>query len=242
MSVDSIFGSWDELPSDGGDDLSRLWHKLAAQHVGTPQQVNNFGLSQRRHEITMLWELFRRAKPNIILEIGTSQGGTLAGWCQLAPQDALIVIIDRCVDDCRPRPGDPIHADISNHSEKYTSQGGGAHYLATRNQKLVAINGWSQEKAVMDKLLATLSGRKIDFLFHDASHASAMFAADWTLYWPLVAEGGVFASHDVNWSADTACDKKSTWDRIKREAAYSACYEYLPHPSISEMGIGVLIK
>lgn len=244
MSTEKIYGGWDtqRFADSAEQQMQWLWHRLAAQCVGSDRQQNNSGLSQRKNEIIELWHLFRRQQPRVVVEIGTSQGGTLAAWCLLAPEDALIVSIDRCVDDCRPRPGDPVHTDISNRSEKYTSQGGGAYYLKQPNQTLVAINGWSYEKAVMDKLLATLNGRKIDFLMHDASHASAMFAADWKLYWPLVAPDGVFASHDINWSADPLCDKRTEWQRIKREEAYSACYEYLPHPSISEMGIGVLVK
>lgn len=244
MGTEAIYGTWD-IPKNSTtieDKMQWLWHRLAAQHVGTPHQQNNSGLTQRKNEIIELWHLYRRKHPIVTVEIGTSQGGTLAAWCQLAPPSGLIVSIDRCVEDCRPRPGDPIHPDITRECARYTSQGGGAHYLKQTNQKLVAINGWSYEKHVMDKLLETLNGKKIDFLFHDASHSAQMFANDWKLYWPLVEEGGVFAVHDINWSADPACDKRVEWDRIKREEAYSACYEYLPHHSVSEMGIGAMLK
>lgn len=244
MGTETIYGTWD-IPKNSDpveDQMQWLWHRLAAQHVGTPHQQNNSGLSQRKNEIIELWHLFRRKRPVFVVEIGTSQGGTLAAWCRLAPPAALIVSIDRCVDDCRPRPNDPVHSDISRHSEKYTTQGGGAHYLKQPNQTLVAINGWSYDGHVMDKLLAALRGNKIDFLFDDASHSAEMFKVDFDLYWPLIADGGIFASHDICPSAHPDVTKALHWEWIKKNVDYSACYEYRGQKDCDSLGIGVLIK
>ena len=109
-------------------------------------------------------------------------------------------------------------------------------------QEIAAIQGWSYEDRVISALGDQLKGRKIDFMFHDASHKAEMFAKDFEIYWPLIAEGGIFASHDISPSADPNCNKSEAWNHIKATAQYSACYEYLPHPSTTEMGIGVLIK
>jgi cephalosporin hydroxylase len=242
MSTEKIYGGWDTiLPNH--DFLSKLWHTLAAQKVGTPDQRNNSGLSQRRCEITALWEIFRRMQPKLVVEIGVAQGGTFAGWCQLSGNDTLLIGIDRDVNDCLPRPGEPVHINVSNNRRlSITTQGGGMYALAIGNQRVVPINGWSTEPSVINKLNDTLAGRQIEFLFHDASHSSTMFAEDWKLYWPMIADGGVFAAHDINWSADPNCDKSVEWERIKREETYSACYEFLPHRSVSEMGIGLVIR
>lgn len=244
MSTERIYGGWSHAPDGETHNVFfNLWEQLSAQ-PGSP----NFGLTQRKNEIIELWQLYVRAKSRVVVEIGVAQGGTFAGWCTLAHMfvnDPITLIgIDRDLNDCRPRPGDPGNPAINCTTKtlRMTCDGGGIFDLGKFGQYLHGINGWSHEPRVMEELLRILDGRKIDFLFHDASHSSDMFARDWQLYWPLVAEGGIFASHDINWSQDPKCDKKTAWEEIKRTATYSACYEYLPHPSVSEMGIGVLIK
>lgn len=243
MSTDYIFGGWDTHPVTGEyDHLSSLWHLLASQKQGTADFTPNFGLSQRRHEITPLWALFERSKPKVIVEVGVAQGGTLASWCMLAPDDATIIAIDRDLNDCRPRPGDPVHPAIWNGELKMSDQGGGFHCLKKANQKILGISGWSFDDITVARLKHYLQGRKIDFLFHDASHEASMFAKDWKVYWPLIAEGGIFASHDISPSSDPKCNKNVEWERIKREEQYSAVFEFKSHPSVTEMGVGVIIK
>lgn len=190
----------------------------------------------------MLWSLFYRMQPKIVVEVGVAQGGTFAGWCKLASHDATLIAIDRCLDDARPRPGDPVHPAIYSGPLASTSNGGGIYHLRQFGQRIIGINGWSYEPHVMEKLLAELDGRKIDFLFNDASHSASMFAQDFKLYWPLVADGGIFATHDIMKSAHPDCDKNTEWERIKREEEYSACYEFLGSRHDDSMGIGVLIK
>ncbi len=239
MSLNKLYGTW-EHPRDESR-YQWLWHRLAHQPQ-TPETPCS-GLSQRKNEIIELWRLFVALQPKVIVEIGTAQGGTLAGWCQLAPRDATIIAIDRCVDDCRPRPGDPVHPDIYNGELKMTSQGGGAYSLRQHAQQLHVIDGWSYDPKVIANLERLLAGRKIDFLFHDASHSKEQFAKDWQIYWPLISDdGGVFAMHDIAPSADPKCDKKVEFDRILREETYSAVYTYAPPPNITEMGIGVVLK
>lgn len=237
MSLDTLYGTW-EKPRDDSR-YQWLWHRLAHQPGSA---APSSGLSQRKNEIIELWRLFVALQPKVIVEIGTAQGGTLAGWCQLAPRDATIISIDRCVDDCRPRPGDPVHPDIYIGPLAMTSQGGGAYHLRQHRQQLHVINGWSYEPGTIEKLKTLLAGREIDFLFHDASHESSMFAKDWALYWPLVADDGVFAMHDIAPSADPKCDKKVEFDRILREEVFSAVYRWEPHKSITEMGIAAILK
>lgn len=244
MSTENIYGGWDSPRTDGSkeDEIFQwLWHRLAAQNVGLPAFQPNNGLSQRKHEIIELWKLFRTAKPMVVLEIGTAQGGTFASWCRLAPDNALIISIDKCIDDCRPRPGDPVHPEISSRPLKLTSQGGGAYSLSF-GREVFAIEGWSFHQQVMAKLTRKLEGRKIDFLFHDASHSREMFAADFKLYWGLVADGGIFAAHDIMSSKADGCDKSIEWERIKKEENYSAVYEYFSSKESDSMGVGVLIK
>lgn len=244
MSTERIFGSWDTPRQDVNHldrELQLLWSHLAAQHVNTPQFEPNSGLSQRKAEITMLWQLFHLQRPKIVLEIGVAQGGTFAGWCKLAPADALLIGIDRCVDDCRPRPGDPVHPMISMFSNASTTNGGGMYHLAQGTQRVVPINGWSYEPHVMKQLLEVLSGRKIDFLMHDASHQKDMAARDYDIYRPLMAEGSMMAFHDIQRSAHPDCNKSEFWEWTKDNVEYSARFEFLGGTHDDSLGIGILI-
>lgn len=240
--TEQIFGRWDTMPLRRTDDLDLLWHKLAAQSVGSHNFKPNSGMSQRRHEICMLWSLFARQRPKLIMEVGVAQGATLAGWCQLAPDDATIIAVDRCLDDCRPRPGDPVHPDISGRSDLSTSKGGGIHHLRRGNQQMLGINGWTTDDSTKAAIMEALAGRKVDFLYHDASHSKELFALDFAFFWPLVVDGGVFATHDVMPSNAPNCDKSEEWERIKREESYSACYQFFSSRTEDSMGQGVLIK
>lgn len=243
MSTTTIFGSWDERPSHGSDFIGDLWHFLAAQNVGKSDFQPNSGLSQRRHEITMLWELYRRAAPKVVVEIGVAQGGTFAAWCVLGRPDATLIGIDRCVDDCRPRQGDQISPHIVHHPvNRSTTNGGGMYALGRNNQIIKPINGWSHSPAVMEELLLILQGRKIDWLWHDASHEAGMARRDFDLYWPLVAEGGVAAFHDIQPSAVPECNKSEWWAEARARTDYSACMEFLGAKGDDSMGIGVLIR
>lgn len=243
-ALDKIFGSWSGAPESGySDEISALWNYLAVQYPGTQEQQNNSGLSQRRGEWTMLCDLYRRAHPKIVVEIGVAQGGTYAGWCFLGRPDALIIGIDRDVQDCRPRAGDQVHPRICSHQINHmTLDGGGMHSLGRNNQRIIPINGWSHEESTISQLKTVLGGNKIDWLYHDASHSKEMFATDFQIYWPLIASGGVFAVHDIQESKAPNCDKSVEWERIKKEEDYSMMMEFKGSRNEDSLGIGVLIK
>lgn len=238
----TIYGSWDKEESrPPRDELEALWHKLAAQNVGRADFEPNSGLSQRKHEIIELWQLYVRARPDVVVEVGVAQGGTFAAWCRLGRHDAIIIGLDRDVNDCRPRPGEPVHPDIYSGPLHATTSGGGMYHLRRGQQIIHPINGWTYEPVVKETLLHTLNGRKIDFLFHDASHSAAMFAEDFNFLYPLIADGGIFSVHDIQPSESPDCNKSEEWERIKRTAVYSAVYEWTTYAGDS-LGIGALIK
>lgn len=242
MSTERTFGQWD-APPPYKDVPGDLWNWLAAQNVGKSDFQPNSGLSQRRHEITMLWHLYQRARPKIVVEIGVAQGGTFASWCFMGEPDALVIGIDRCVNDCRPRAGEQVSPRIVHRTiNQMTDGGGGMYALGRNNQRIIPINGWSADTHVLDTLEKTLAGRKIDWLSHDASHSAELFAKDFSIYWPMVADGGVFCAHDIQESKVPDCDKSVEWERIKREEDYSAMYEFKSGRGEDSMGWGVLIR
>lgn len=244
MSLDKIFGDWNNPPTVGEvDKISSLWHQLAAQHVGTPQQRSNNGLTQRRGEWTMLMDLYTRAKPKVVVEIGVAQGGTFAGWCALGEPDALIVGIDRDINDCRPRPGERVSALIAEDKPWLMSaQGGGLYALGRQQQTIKGISGWSYEPSTFSQLKDILGGRKIDWLWTDSSHEQGMFDREFGMYWGLVDDGGVFCTHDIQRSAHPEVTKWKSWERIKQEETYSMMMEFKGGIADDSYGIGVLIK
>lgn len=245
MSTESLFGTWDKARVRGDylfDKFQGMWHTLACQNAGKPEFQANSGLTQRKHEIIMLWTLVHFQRPQVVVEVGTAQGGSFASFCELAAPDATLISIDRCINDCRPRPGEPVHPSVYNGPLRMSEQGGGVYSLGKKGQRVYGINGWSHEKSTQDRLEEILAGRKIDFLFNDGSHSKEMFADDFRWMWPLVAEGGIFATHDIHHSKAEGCDKRVEWERIIAEETYSAMYEFRPAYSEDSLGIGVLIR
>jgi predicted O-methyltransferase YrrM len=244
MSAEKLFGSWDSPPADGPkDNLESLWHWLAAQRVGTTEQQNNNMMAQRRGEITMLWSLYQRARPKVVLEIGVSQGGTFAGWCFLGRPDALIIGIDRDCNDCLPRDRETVSPHICHHGHyRNTQHGGGMHALGRNKQVIKPINGWSYEDTTISQLTETLAGRQIDWLFNDGSHSAEMAQKDFDLYWPFVSPGGVYASHDVMPSQAPNCNKSQWWDSTRDRDDYAMRMEFFSAKSDDSLGIGLLIK
>jgi predicted O-methyltransferase YrrM len=219
-----------------------LFHTLAAQSVGTPQFQPNSGLSQQKDQFCFLATLFHFAQPKLIVEVGTAQGGSFAAWCELAPPDATLIAVDRCLDDCRPRPGDPVHSSVYHGPLRSTSEGGGIHHLKKKGQKVIGINGWTHDPKTQEQLMSALNGRKIDFLFHDASHSAHMTREDMVWMWPLVAEGGILALHDIQPSAHPDCDKSVAYQEMVETLDYSARYEFCGNRNDDSMGVGIIIR
>ena len=115
------------------------------------------------------------------------------------------------------------------------------HYLIHGVQQMIPINGWSHEPSTIARLTEVLAGRKIDFMFHDASHSRIMAMTDYELYRPFIADGGVMAFHDIQRSAHPDCNKSEFWEWAKYNADHSASYEYLGSKGDDSLGIGVLI-
>ncbi len=242
MSTERIYGTW-ENPSANADALENLFHSLAAQGVGTLNQRNNSGLTQRKPEIIALWELYLRARPKVVVEIGVAQGGSFAAWCVLGQPDATIIGIDRDCNDCLPRRGENVHPSIApQKSHPMSNQGGGIFALGKHQQMIHAINGWSTDESTISQLKELLGDRKIDWLWTDSSHDESMFAKEFEMYYPLVVEGGVFCTHDIQYSSHPDVSKWAEWERLKLNSDYSAMFEFRGSPSDESLGIGVLIK
>ena len=199
----------------------------------SPEEAINFTFSpagalivpgQFRSEIEQLTALVHQRKPQIIVEVGTKWGGTLAIWCAIADPKATLVSIDL--------PGG-IH-------------GGGYptwrtlvyRRLAQPKQTLHLLRMDSHLSGTRDYLKTLLQSGGIDFLFLDGDHTYEGIKMDFEMYSPLVRRGGLVAFHDICvHTPEEKCEVDKFWQEVRTK--YKS-WEYIQSPDQTMFGIGVL--
>ena len=124
-------------------------------------------------EFVRLLNLYKERRPMRTLEVGSYHGGTLYHWLQHAPFGAVVVSVDTYTA-----------ADNRSLYPDWTPEGVTLH----------VIEGDSNSPATAEQ--AAEHG-PFDWTFIDAGHYYHEVKADWTLYKPLTAPGGVVAFHDI---------------------------------------------
>lgn len=149
----------------------------------TPRQLARESLAagavQKAPELARLVALVRARRPEVVVEIGSFLGGTLAAWCAVAAPDAVLVSVDLS-DECET-PASP---------EELRG-------LARPGQRLEVVRGDSHAEATRREVETALRGREVDFLMIDGDHSYDGVRSDFELYAPLVRDGGLIAFHDV---------------------------------------------
>lgn len=107
--------------------------------------------------------------PRVVVEIGCDTGGTLWAWTRIA---------ERVIGVDLPRAEFSTGGDLNDHGA-------------------TMVFGDSHDTATWDRLVAVLDGDEVDLLFIDGDHTYQGAKADYEMYGPLVAPGGVIAFHDV---------------------------------------------
>jgi cephalosporin hydroxylase len=141
------------------------------------------GANQKLSEFSGLVRLLKKRRLETVVEIGTARGGSFATWCALAEEEAVLVSIDL--------PGG-MHGGgyTDSEAERYRS-------YARPGQDVHFIRADSHAEATRDSLAAIIEGRRVDFLMIDGDHTYDGVAADYRMYSPFVADGGVIAFHDI---------------------------------------------
>jgi predicted O-methyltransferase YrrM len=138
---------------------------------------------QKKEEIEGLLNIVSSAKPRTILEIGTSQGGTLFLFARVASDDALLITVDL--------PSPPLGAGYPPwRARLYRS-------FAFGKQEVRFIRSNSHSAQMMSHVLGLLGARKVDLLFIDGDHSYEGVKKDFEVYSRLVAKGGIVAFHDI---------------------------------------------
>ena len=200
---------------------------------GSPEAVVDFSFKaaggliypgQIRSEYARLAALVQERKPQVAVEIGTANGGTLVAWCALAQPRAVVVSIDL--------PGG-IH-------------GGGYAYwrsfiyrrFAQPGQALHLLRADSHLAGTLEQLRSILPSQGIDFLFIDGDHTYEGVKKDFEMYSPLVRPGGLVALHDICLHPPKMdCHVDKFWHELQQK--YKTA-EIIENPNQGGFGIGVV--
>ena len=172
-----------------------------------PQQIST--------EIEQLAREIEKLSPSRILEIGTSNGGTLYIWARSLKSCSRIISID--LPEVCP------YAKIKFF--KFFDKG----------KKFYFLRGNSHSKETIDMFTQVLKQEKIDFLYIDGDHSYRGVKQDFKTYGKFVAHGGVIALHDIMYHPKYGVDK--LWSEIKCQYASK---EIVASQNQVGYGIGVL--
>jgi hypothetical protein len=112
--------------------------------------------------------------------------------------------------------------------------------FAREQQQIVLVADDSHQPATAARLQTVLAGRAIDALFIHGDHSYAGVKADYTLYYPFLAPGGVVAFHDiVPASPDLAFGVAEFWQELKKT---ETTVEFVADWKQGGFGIGVVKK
>ena len=138
---------------------------------------------QMRSEIRALVERVAAEAPRTVLEIGTSNGGSLYLLARAAAPDALLISVDL--------PRGPFGGGYPRwRAPLYRSFAGGG-------QQIRLLRGNSHSQEMLDEVQRVLGDRPVDFLFIDGDHSYEGVKTDFERYSRLVRPGGLIALHDI---------------------------------------------
>jgi cephalosporin hydroxylase len=213
-------------------NVARCWIRfsLAASQGGVPALTDfvygnhYFNAVQVPSELAAFGEILAAHCPERALEVGTARGGTLFFITRLASPQATIISVDL--------PGAWSGGGYGR-ARRWVYK-----LFARRRQRLQLLQGNSQSREMLDRVVAALSGQGLDFLFLDADHSYEGVKKDFELYAPLVQKGGIIALHDIAEHPPTsACEVSRFWNEIKSRYRH---IEIIKDRRQAWAGIGVL--
>jgi len=182
---------------------------------------------QIREEIKNLLLILDKAKPKVILEIGTAGGGTLFLFSNIAHEEAILISVD-----------------LYQAIEKRIL----FRYIGKEKQKIFLIQGDSHSIETLRKIEGILRDDKVDFLFIDGDHSYEGVKKDFEMYSPLVRKGGIIAFHDIVPDYYTRYGIKTSswagevykfWNEVKEKYEH---LEIVKDKNQDGFGIGIIIK
>lgn len=172
-----------------------------------PQQIPS--------EIEQLAREVERLAPSTILEIGTSNGGTLYIWARYVKNCKRIVSIDL--------------------PEGYPCRKIRFFKLFDKTKEFCFLRGDSHSTATVKMLAQVLGDRYVDFLYIDGDHSYEGVKKDFDAYSKFMAPGGIMAFHDIIHRPGYGVDR--FWKEVKNQ--YSS-KEIVSSRSQNGFGISIL--
>lgn len=210
----------------GARGLKRaLVRMLASPEERILLEAYDVGMTQQRVEIRSLASLVRELRPERVLEIGTSRGGTFYLWTRLVGEEATLISVDLPPAWALDDPEEALKRDLF----KSFRRGKQALHFVRRDSHLAETR---------TEVLAILAGTPLDFLFIDGDHSYEGVRRDFLDYGPLVRPGGLIAFHDIlSHSAGLGGEVSRFWEEIR--AGYQG-FELVQDRQQDGFGIGVI--
>ncbi len=138
--------------------------------LGPPAPVT---ILQEEKEFAKLLEIYRERKPKRVLEVGSYAGGTFFHWLQNSAPGTVVVSVDTY--------------EGQDNSASYPDWcGPGVTFAIVRGDS----NAPSTAREVEEFA-------PFDWIFIDAGHLEENVRADWRLYGPMAAPGGLVVFDDI---------------------------------------------
>lgn len=181
--------------------------------------IENRGILQHPDEWNALVDIISKLNIQYGLEIGSFNGGSFYGLCQIAGEDATLISIDIGYGEYK---NSKLKEDAFLKFKK-------------QNQKIHIIEKDSYEKETFNIVENILKDRKLDYLFIDGNHNYEYVKNDFYTYSKFVKDGGIIVFHDIN-GFDCPGVKK-IWEEIKSNYSYK---EIKLHHQNSIYGLGII--
>jgi predicted O-methyltransferase YrrM len=179
---------------------------------------------QIRWELLQLMKILVKLTPEVVLEIGTANGGTLYLWTKVSRPDATLISIDL--------PEEPFGGGVPGWKIPIYQSFGSA------GQKIRLIRSNSHEKTTLREVEKILDKRKVDFLFIDGDHSYDGVKRDFRMYGKFVRKGGVIAFHDIcPGPPEKVHGVPKLWNEIKQNFRHA---EIVEDWNQGNWGIGVI--
>ena len=208
---------------------------------------------QLREELSQLAQTAAKPAPETVLEIGTSNGGTLYTWARYLSTAETIISLDL--------PNGRFGGGYSEEKTKLYD------CFARRDTDMHYVRRNSHNPKTKDKITNLVVENDpdgtVDFLFIDGDHTYEGVKQDFEMYADLVSDGGIIAFHDIvehpdqeevvkqrsaeepgieerhlNWGEfSKTCNVHKLWAEIRDEYDTE---EYVSHPKQTWGGIGVV--
>jgi len=181
---------------------------------------------QVRSEILQLLQIIKLRRPKHVLEIGTSNGGTLFLFTRVASNDACIISLDL--------PLGPYGGGYPSWKIPFFKS------FAKDHQKISLLRLDSHLESSLENIKSILAGEKLDLLFIDGDHSYEGVKMDFHMYKPLVRKEGLIIFHDiVRVFSDNGCQVSYFWDEVRLRYETT---EIIENKKQNGFGLGIVVN